>query len=295
MSDSGKIRVNTLIIGAGRSGTTTLCSYLKDHSDVCFSYIKEVPYFSLTDHFARGVNYYHSFFRNCEGSPVIASADTYLLMDHAAISRVHAYNPHMKILVILREPLARAYSSYNYSVNFGHHEAYGSFLDSIALEREIDAEPDIVRRNNLGHFYGSLYCKHLRQWTRVFPRDQLLLLKTHDLKAHPETLFSELCAFLGIPPHEWEIQQMNVAAAPRNKSLEKLFMDRNTLPRKLMRKLLPRSLKNLVMRSGMVDKLHGANRKEQKAVPLSREEKELAMPFFREDLELLKKEFDVEF
>jgi hypothetical protein len=295
VSKSKEIRVNTLIIGAGRSGTTTLYSYLKGHSNVCFSYIKEVPYFSLTEHFAKGEKYYHSFFRNCEKSPVIASADTYLLMDYEAISRVHAYNPHMKILVMLREPLARAYSSYNYSVNFGHHHAYGSFLDSIKLEREIAREPDIVRRNNLGHFYGSLYYKHMAQWARVFSRDQMFLMRTHDLKDHPEKLFSELCAFLGIPPQEWEIQQTNVAAAPKNKSLEKLFMDRNTLPRKLVRKVLPRPVKNLLMRSGMVDKLHRANRKEQMAPPLSSGEKELAMPFFREDLQLLKQEFHVEF
>jgi len=295
MSDSGEIRVNTLIIAAGRSGTTTLYSYLKGHSDVCFSYIKEVPYFSLTEHFAKGVEYYHSFFRKCGASPVIASADTYLLMDHAAISRVHAYNPGMKILVMLREPLARAYSSYNYSVNFGHHEAYDSFLDSIEREKQIEAVPDIVRRNNLGHFYGSLYDKHLQQWARVFPRDQMFLMKTNDLRDHPEQLFSELCAFLCIPPHAWDIQQMNVAAAPKNKSLEKLFMDRNTLFRKLIRKLLPRSLKNMVMRSGLVDKLHRVNRKEQKAAPLSQEDKDLAMPFFREDLRLLKKDFNVEF
>jgi len=295
MSKSKEIRVNTLIIGAGRSGTTTLYSYLKDHSDVCFSYIKEVPFFSLTDHFAKGAKYYHSFFRNCEESAVIASADTYLLMDHEAISRVHAYNPHMKILVMLREPLARAYSSYNYSVNFGHHEAYGSFLDSMEMERGIAREPDIVRRNNLGHFYGSLYCKHLMQWARVFSRDQMFLLKTNDFKDRPEKLFSELCEFLGIPPHEWEIQQMNVSAAPKNKSLEKLFMDRKTLPRILMRKLLPRPVKNLIMRSGMVDKLHRANRKVQMAAPLSSGDKELAMTFFREDLQLLKQEFNVEF
>jgi len=72
-------------------------------------------------------------------------------------------------------------------------------------------------------------------------------------------------------------------------------MNRETLSRKLIRKLTPRPVKNLIMRSGVVDKLHSANRIEQSAVPLSKEDVKMAMPYFREDLQLLKKEFSIEF
>ena len=295
MSERKDMRVNALIIGAGRSGTTALYSYLKEHSSVCFSYIKEVPYFSLTEHFVKGERYYHSFFRKCGSAPIIASADTYLLMDHEAITRIHAYNPAMKIVVLLRDPVARAYSSYNYSVNFGHHKAYASFLDSMDAEKEIPREPDIVRRNNLGHFYGSLYYEHLSKWTVVFPREQLLLLKTSDLKDHPEKISGDLCSFLGIPAYESEIERTNSAAVPKNKAVERLFMDRNNFVRKLIRKLSPRPVKNMIMRSGVVEKMHAANRREKSATPLSEEEMERARQYFLEDLQLLKDEFHVEF
>ncbi len=288
-------RVNTLIIGAGRSGTTTLWSYMKEHEEVCFSYIKEVPFFSLTEQFSKGEKYYHSFFRNCEGAPVIASADTYLLMDHKAISRVHKYNPDMKLVVMLREPVARAYSSYTYSVNFGHHKAYASFLDSMEEERRISQEPDIVRRNNVGHFYGSLYHEHLSQWRKVFPREQMLLLKTSDLKDHPEQFSGELPSFLNLKPFEGEPGWVNAAAVPKNKVVEKLFMDRETLPRKLVRKLVPRQVKHWIMSSGLIGKLHEANRKPQATPPLSEEEENLARPFFMNDLMQLKEDFGIEF
>ena len=163
------------------------------------------------------------------------------------------------------------------------------------VEKEIGAEPDIVKRNNIGHFYGSLYYQHLSKWTGIFPREQLLLLRTSDLRENPEKFSGNLFSFLGISAYEGEIERINAASVPKNKAVEKLFMNRENLSRKLIRKLIPRPVKNLIMRSGVVDKLHAANRMEQSAVPLSKEDVKMAMPYFREDLQLLKKEFSIEF
>ncbi|MDA3953962.1 MAG: sulfotransferase, partial [Bacteroidales bacterium] len=104
------MKTNMLIIGAGRSGTTTLYEHLKLHSDICFSNIKEVPYFSIPDIYKRGESYYHSFFKPNK-QKIIASSDTYLLIDKDAPKRIFDYNPNMKIIIMLREPVARAYSS----------------------------------------------------------------------------------------------------------------------------------------------------------------------------------------
>ncbi len=54
MADRDDFKVNTLIIGAGRSGTTSLFAHLEAHKDVCFSSIKEVHYFSITDLYKKG-------------------------------------------------------------------------------------------------------------------------------------------------------------------------------------------------------------------------------------------------
>lgn len=287
-------KVNTLIIGAGRSGTTSLFSHLEAHSDVCFSSIKEVHYFSIEDLYERGEKYYHSFFRGCSNKPLIASADTYLLMHHEAVSRIFDYNPEMKIIVMLRDPVARAYSSYNYSVNYGHHDAYANFLDSIEMEKQIREEADIVKRNNMGHFHGSLYYEHLSKWTAIFPRENFLLLKTSDLKESPGKLSEELFSFLGLANSRDEIGKKNEAAIPRNRKLEKFLLDRDNILRRIIRNVTPRFLKNLIMGSGVVDRLHDVNRKEQSVAPLSPDKAGLAMEFFSEDLHLLKKEYNIE-
>lgn len=293
MADMNDFKANTLIIGAGRSGTTSLFTYLKAHEDVCWSSIKEVHYFSINELYRKGEKYYHSFFRKCSGAPVTASADTYLLMDHVAIQRIYAYNPEIKIIVLLRDPVARAYSSYNYSVNNGHHEAYGAFLDSIDVEKDIEKEANIITRNNVGHFYGSLYYQHLCKWTSVFPREQLLLLKTSDLIESPGKLSEELFSFLNIPVYQGEITRANAAAVPKYMKLEKFFLDRDHVMRRIIRKVTPRFFKNLIMGSGIVDRLHDANRREGNTIPLSKEETEKARQYFAADLQLLKKEFGI--
>ncbi len=289
----GNFRVNTLIIGAGRSGTTSLFAHMETHADVCFSSIKEVHYFSIGELYRRGEKYYHSFFKNREGAHVIASADTYLLMDHDAISRIRDYNPEMKMIVMLRDPVARAYSSYNYSVNYGHHEAYSTFLDSIEVEKDIENESNIVTRNNLGHFHGSLYYKHMIKWTEQFPREQFLLLETSELKESPHILLEKLAAFLNLSSFEGKVERENVAAIPKNKKLEKFLLDRDGFLRSMIRILTPRFIKNLIMGSGLVDRLHDANRVEFAVTPLAAKEAEKAMLFFKEDLQLLKKEFGI--
>jgi len=291
MPNEDGFKVNALIIGAGRSGTTSLYEFLDAHEGVCFSNVKEVNYFSLPDLYQRGERYYHAFFKKCKSTPVVVSADTYLLMDYDAIPRIHEYNPKMKIIVMLRDPVERAYSSYNYSVNYGHHTAYEDFLDSMEEEKNIREEEDIVSRNNTGHFYGSLYYEHLSRWEAVFPREQILLLKTSDLKDSPQKLTRELYTFLGLPDRAGTIERTNVAAVPKSMKMERLFIDRNHFLRRALRKLVPRFIKNLIIGSGIVDRLQEANRKAQLSKPLSREQAEKASEFFSEDLRLLKQEF----
>jgi len=294
MADKGGLRVNTLVIGAGRSGTTSLTSLLEGHREVCFSNIKEVHYFSIPDLYQRGEGYYHGFFRRYRDEPVVASADTYLLMDHEAIQRVHAYNPEMKIIVLLRDPVARAWSSYHYSVNYGHHGAYAEFLDSSEKEKNIRDETDIVRRNNVGHLYGSLYYEHLHRWAEVFPREQILLLKTDDLKEAPEELTRKLYAFLDLLPEDSVIGTENPAAVPRNLKLERFLLDRDRFLRKVIRKAVPRFIRNMVIGTGVVDRLHAANRKFKPYEPLPVEKEEEARRYFEEDLRLLKQEFQMD-
>lgn len=289
--------VDTIIIGAGRSGTTTLCKMIENHAQVCFSKIKEVHYFSIEDLNKRGPTYYHSFFPHLRNEKISASADTYLLMDYDAIERIKAYNPQIKIVVMLRDPVERAYSSYNYSINYGYHDAYDSFLDSIKEEENIEDESSIVQRNNVGHFYGSLYAKHLREWVKKFSKEQILILTTKELKDDLNGVESKIATFLDIKPFDEQNQSStnrNPNAVPKFRAFEQFLLNRENPIRKFIRWGTPSFLKKLIINSNVVDKIHDLNRKPSTYKPLNELTRLKAMKYFEKDIEALNNEFGIE-
>lgn len=287
--------VNTLIIGAGRSGTTSIAAYLAAHPEVSFSITKELHYFSIPDLYKRGESYFHSLFPDAT-KKITSTADTYLLMDHAAPEKVSAYNPQMKIIIMLRDPISRSYSNYNYSINFGHEKKEHSFLNTIDLENERLNTLDIVDVNNTCHFYGSLYHKHISHWNKYFDVSQLVILKLNDLKNDPELFYRNLCSRLDIKyvPFEEANKEFNAAAGAKSIWLQQFLLNRNNPIRKMISFLL-RPFRNLVIKSGVIDKVYAMNKKQVVIQPLSPHEKEIAAQYFSEDLTQLKKDYGISF
>lgn len=285
--------VNTIIIGAGRSGTTSVYAYLSQHPEVDFSITKELHYFSINDLYQRGENYFHSLFEQ-RNKKVVATADTYLLMDTIAPERIKAYNPNMKIIILLREPIARAYSNFNYSVNFGHEKKGMQFLNTIALEPERLKSADIVDKNNLCHFYGSLYYKHIQYWNQFFPTNQLLILRLEDLKDNPELFYRNICSNLNIEytPFQQQDTSFNAASGAKSKWLQQLLLNRNNPLRKMISFVL-RPFRNAVIKSGIIEKVYAANRKQAAHTPLTPEQIKQAAVYFKDDLMLLEQQYGI--
>ena len=290
------MKIDHVIIGAGRSGTTSLVAYLKQHPNVNFSSIKEVTYFSVRDHYQRGEAFLHSFFTENE-CDVTATSDTYLLMDVEAPKRLYDYNPNAKITVILREPSARTHSNYNFSVNHGYIDQSISLLESQKLEEEVLGNGDVVKQNNHCNFYGSLYHKHLSHWLTYFKREQLFICTTDQLKNNPKELMDSYFSFLGVDG--FSVEQLNVqnkAAGVKNKRLNKFLVNRNHPVRKLISKPLQISfLRNIILNSNVVDKIKDRNKQEMRYTALTEIEKEFCKNYFAADLIKLKEDFKIGF
>ena len=168
-----------VIAGAPKSGTTALWTFLGQHPDVCMARVKEARYFTRivgrdrhgdptapwrSGEFDRGQAWYEDLYRHCAaGSQRGEATPTYLFAPDAP-RLLRQTVPEVRILFILREPVARLYSHY-----WAARAAGARVADFAALVRASD--PRFRRYAEI-----SAYGKHLARYCQVFPREQLLLL-----------------------------------------------------------------------------------------------------------------------
>jgi len=218
-----------LIIGAQKAGTTSLYEYLKEHPAMRESRRKEVHYFDKTFNFKHGLNWYRSNFplrdfkkETVDGIVPITGEATpqYLFHPHAA-RRAHDVVPNAKIIVLLRNPIDRAYSHYN--VRERRAKENLTFEQALAAEEQ-RLRPELERMLADEYYYSFAYqlfsyqwrghyAEQLEKWFVYFPRNKFLILKSEDMFADPQRTFDEVLAFLGLPPHQLkQVEAFNSAS-----------------------------------------------------------------------------------
>ena len=168
-------------IGAQKCASSWVHAALGIHPQICVSNPKELDFFSY--YFDRGYEWYEGHFNQTAGRPVKFEASPSYLHDLRCPTRVHAYNPAMKILLMLRDPIDRAYSNHLHEVINGHIGPI-SFADGLA--------------NNPSYIEQGLYATHLARWLAVFPRDQVLVVFAEEVAAKPEATAAAVYAFAGV-------------------------------------------------------------------------------------------------
>jgi len=197
-----------LVIGAQKAGTTALYSYLRAHPAITGPSWKEVSFFDR--HWARGVGWYRGNFPLRAGERRVGEASPSYLLHPRAPERARSVVPDTKLIALLREPGARAYSHYHHEVSLGREPL--SFEDALAAEEErtageverMGADPTYFSRAWWDHTYleRGRYGEQLERWLAVFPPQQLLVLTTEELAADTATAYGRVLAFLGVAPHE---------------------------------------------------------------------------------------------
>jgi Sulfotransferase domain len=211
-----RLRPTFLVVGAQKSGTTSLHRYLCEHPLVLCATAKEMHYFSLK--YPLGEQWYLSHFplatskamvRLRHGAtPAVGEATPAYLFDARAPARVHAFDPRMKLVAVLRDPVDRAYAHYWMEVETRDEEH--SFEEALAWEREVLAaelerwftdESYVSALPLFGRAYVARgrYAEQLERWLALFPREQLLVFTTEELLSDPAETMAGLARFLGIP------------------------------------------------------------------------------------------------
>ena len=227
-----------VIIGTQRGGTTSLYNYLAEHPSIGVASIKEVHFFD-TPHYKQGLAWYRGHFppfiqkyytRHAQKQAFITGeASPYYLFHPFAARRMANTLPHVKLIVMLRNPVDRAYSHFYHELD-GGHETLSSFEEAIecegvrlAGEREKMQADEYYASYNHRHFSylaRGMYADQLQSWMSFFPKEQFLLLKSEDFYADTAAVFKQTLAFLNLPDldssgKKAEFKQYNTTRPPR--------------------------------------------------------------------------------
>jgi hypothetical protein len=172
-------------IGAQKAATTWIYDVLADHPDVGLSESKEVDFFSR--HFDKGYQWYERQFVAEDARKAYGEISPSYLNEPGVPPRVAAYLPHVKIIVSLREPIARAISNHKHEVRVGHLAGA-----DVSFETGLQNNPSYVDQGR--------YATHLRRWLEFFPREQVLVVLYDDIRRDPQAVAQAVYRFLGIAP-----------------------------------------------------------------------------------------------
>ena len=202
-----------VIIGAQKCGTSFLYRLLVQHPNVKPAFVKEVHYFDLN--FGKGDSWYRSRFPlqvRKKRSYVTGEASPYYLFHPHAPRRAATAVPEVRLIILLRNPVDRAYSHYQHQVARSGREG----RETLTFEEAIEAEEGrlagelekmlrdewYASRNHRTYSYLSrgIYVDQIAAWSRFFGRHQMLILRSEDLFDNARGTLEVVLEFLGLPP-----------------------------------------------------------------------------------------------
>ncbi len=254
---------NFLIIGAAKSGTTTLFDVIAQHPEVFASEKKEIRFFSNNDRFQNGVEWYQeTHFGNAEKFPVRAEATpAYLTWSEKVAPRIKDVykNRPIKFAVIFRDPVKRAYSHYWHRVRQGDENPNElNFTQAIRTETKRLSEnwPKLEYEGNglYGYFRAGCYASRLQPFLKLFPSESFFFMLQEDLYKNFNQNLKNLAQFLEIDPiFSFKPTISNESAVPRNKNLFNLFnYIKKTKIKDVIKPFLPPSMRKWVRTDGLM-------------------------------------------
>lgn len=235
LSGKKEFKLDFIVVGAQKAGTSSLFNFLSLHPQCSFSSKKEIHYFDKN--YVKGETWYHKHFKRSKSSSknYFEATPSYIYFPWVP-QRISAYNNNIKLICVLRDPIERAYSAWN-MWRIAHHEnkeywlkhfSEGSrkgikpFLDlfrkevfpsfNATITDEIDAfkrnekysTPDFVKR--------GIYVQQLENFYKYFPRNQLLVINQHDLMYSKIQVLKKVEQFLALSTFDWpeNLENMHV-------------------------------------------------------------------------------------
>lgn len=203
-----KRRIDFIIAGVQKGGTTALDSYLRQHPWIGMARKKEPHFFdksSRTGISALDRAIYHRNFdwSAAEDGCLLGEATPITCWWSGALQRVWKYNPDIRVIMLLRDPVERAWSHYQMDSRLGRETV--PFGEAIRSERDLARRALPAQDRVRSYLSRSYYAPQIRELRRLFPDEQLLFLQSERLSSHPQSTLAQVCRFLEIPEHAFDV------------------------------------------------------------------------------------------
>jgi hypothetical protein len=191
-------RVSFIIAGVQKAGTTALFDYLSEDPGVSLSRVKEVHFFDDETRDWADPDYggYHANFEPFDGRPRGEATPIYLYWPRS-LERIAAYNPAMRLIFLLRDPVERAWSHWKMEYARGAETRPFAWCIREGRARLLDAEPWGHHRE-FSYVERGFYGEQLETALTHFPKESVLVLRSEDLDGAPAETLSKILIFLGI-------------------------------------------------------------------------------------------------
>ena len=268
---------NFFIVGAPRSGTTFLYHYLNQISGIFMCPVKEPNYFAASINPKRKLikpirskEKYLKLFENVENETAIGEASPTYLWDPQAPKLIHQQVPDAKIIMILRDPVARSYSHYLMGLGIGNE----TLPYKEAMQKALASDNDYSSRIAMAGFYSEQVSRYLN----LFPRENIKIFIFEEFIKDTKKSVQEVLDFLNVDttiPDDVKIVD-NTFDLPVG-GVSKHFI-RNKILRAAVRELMP---------GDSAANLRKIFRKRSKKPPLSNSDKKFVEDIYREDVKKL--------
>ena len=186
-------------LGTQKGGTTTLHRLLGKHPDVFLPACKEVHFFD--QNYNAGEAWYREHFQTARAHQRCGDITPFYLFHPDVPGRIYQHIPNARLIVLLRDPVERAISQVFHAQRLGFEPL--PIDEALAAEQSRLATGDPFSFQKHSYLSRSRYLEQLDRYEALFPREQLLILRSEDLFSTPERVWQELLSFLELKPMDW--------------------------------------------------------------------------------------------
>lgn len=289
-------KLDFLIIGAQKAGTTSVYDWIGQHPDIYApQHLKDFPFFRGDKLYSKGENFLNKQIGNVDNSKVVGAGSVQYLFFENIPKRIYDYNKNIKLIAILRNPIDRAISAYRYAVERGLENRTFSEAINYEIKYGLNAYKDYREANQKFYLKRGLYYQQLNNYYKYFSKDQILVLFFEELIKNKEQLLSKIFQFLEVPYYNnINYNKKNITQGATNTIIYKLIYSdkiKNILLINFIKQFLSLKLKNQLAEY-LVHFNRSSNRKsdiKEKNINIETKDLKKLYDFFLRDINKLRK------